>query len=210
MSLDYDCIRYGRAPNDWRLVPRGPIQTRDSKDLSLFGRERRVRSRDEILESQNSGRIIGLGKVWTGAGVNPELDEKTASIRDFVSGFVPGNVVHAEDPGKVISLGRVYLPEVQDEERREALARAMDEAEAEWKKDERSGHGPAADKPVTTDSATTRSRLFGGGKATPASQYADSLRKGRETSDRGAPAKVANAADYARNLAAARRAKGAA
>jgi hypothetical protein len=97
------------------------------------------RMRDERLDPMTSGQTISRGTYWDGTGVNPKLDEKVGPIRDFVSGFIPGNVVGAESPGTVIDLGRVYLPRVQDEELRQGLARAMDEAEEEWKKDARSG-----------------------------------------------------------------------
>jgi hypothetical protein len=98
-----------------------------------------VRTDDEMLSPMGSGRTIERGTYWDGTGVNAKLDEKVAPVRDFVRGFIPDNIVGAEDPGTVIALGRVYLPQVEDEDERESLARAHDEAETEWKRDKRSG-----------------------------------------------------------------------
>ena len=164
-SSDYPftCERYGPGRNDWRLTLRQPIQTRDAATFHargpgypLFGPNDAVRhpsprerglTRDEILEPMTSGQTISRGTIWTGSGVNAQLDAKVAGIRDFVSGFIPGNVVGPEDPGTVISLGRVYLPRLQDEEAREAMTRALDEAEEEWRRDKRSQDQSA---PATT------------------------------------------------------------
>jgi hypothetical protein len=248
------------------LALRRPIPTRDADTV------RRVvpqRVRDEILESMNSGKVIGLGTVWDGQGVNPRLDAATAVVRDFVSGFVTGNIVHAVDPGTVISLGRTFTGLEGDEDKQAALNAALDAAEEEWKKDPRStadaddptelhpngavtskpnlagkwmpggdsraggrDDNPACDVPPspgkhgTTDGRSfVRRNLFmprvqAGASRTQDAQrpsvcfdtkrnqvYAEALKKGRETQDQVAPARVANAADYAQNLAAGRAAK---
>ena len=238
----YTCQRTGAGRNDFRLVPRQPIPTRDAAtfrsrgpSVPLFGPNDSVRNatrrergwtRDEINTPMTSGKTINRGTYWDGTGVNAKLDEKVAEIRDFVSGFIPGNIVGPEDPGTMISLGRVYLPRVADDEAREALARAMDEAEQEWRKDRRSqdqttfrpgtqqaeaeryrqrSDGPlsTAMYPPTTDSATRRT-LFGAERTR---DYAASLRKGREAQTVTAPTKVRTAGDYAANLTAGRAAK---
>ena len=213
----YDCVRTGPGRGDWRLKLREPLrmETRDNRGprFPLFGpndvvrlatRSERGTTRDETLTPMTSGQTISLGTRWDGTGVNSKLDEKVGPIRDFVRGFIPDNVVGAEDPGTVIRLGRVYLPRVEGEETREALTRALDEAEEEWRKDRRSqGQGVEGTSPPTTDSATRRT-LFGAARTR---DYAASLRRGREAQSVTAPGKVRTAGDYAANLAAGRAAK---
>jgi len=187
MSLNYDCVRYGSGAQDWRLVPRGPIQTRDSA-AGRPSNTRRARTRDELLEPMTSGKTISRGTIWDGTGVNAKLDEAVSPVREFVAGFIPGNVVHAVDPGTVISLGRTFLPQEQDEERREALSAAMDEAEEEWRKDKRSTADndlPPGEKklPKTTEDARAMGRprnyLPGTNRGVTTQRYQDNLREGR-------------------------------
>jgi len=107
----------------------GPLQTRDGR---LF-------ASDEILTPMTSGQTISRGTVWTGTGENPQLDKALAPVRDFTRGFIPGNIVDAEDPGVVISLARVFAPHVPDETARHLVGLAIDDAEEQWRKDKRSG-----------------------------------------------------------------------
>lgn len=218
----YDAVP---AEGGVRLVAKLPIPTLDSASnfrgrgdtgKNLFGRERRTRTKDELLESLNSGKTIGLGTVWTGAGVNPELDEKVAPVRAFVAGFIPGNVVGAEDPGTVIDLAKVWLPRVEDEEKRKGLELALDEAEEEWKKDKRSSADTACDEPPSSEKTKdARSRPIMGNRLLPGvraafhdrtrtADYAKKLDEGRKDSTPAAPARVKTAADYAATLAAGR------
>lgn len=117
---------------------------------------RKPLTRDELLESQNSGQVISRGTIWDGAGINPRLDEKLSPVREFTRGFVPGNIVDAVDPGVVIRLGRIFTPHTQEEELRESMKRAIDEAEAEWKRDERSGAAKDQSRPCDVPPEPTK------------------------------------------------------
>lgn len=169
------------------------IRTIDTDSFPLSGgRGRNMRrTRDDSLTGPEPVTRISLAKVWRGDNGDPLVELANYATAAFAEGcFAPDQVLHAEALENVISLGKLWIGQLE----------AVQEKLAS--KDQ--GHGPAADKPVTADAATPRSRLFGGGKATPASQYQDALRKGRETSDRGAPAKVVTVADYAATLRAGR------
>jgi hypothetical protein len=169
----YTCQRTGAGRNDFRLTLR-TIETRDAAPtrsrgpgLPLFGpndsvrtstRRERGMTRDETLTPQTSGQTISRGTYWDGTGVNAKLDAKVGPIRDFVSGFIPNNIVHAVDPGVVIDLGRTYTPRLQDEEAREAMTRALDEAEEEWRNDERSARAATTFRPGTQRAEAERYR----------------------------------------------------
>jgi hypothetical protein len=180
----------------------------------------RGQTRDEVLSSMNSGQVISRGTVWDGTGVNAKLDQKVAPIRAFVRGFVLDNIVGAESPGTVISLGRVFAPHVQDDDEREALTRAMDDAEEEWRRDKRSTD-TACDEPPTKgrtrlDGRTADGRAMthlrnspGTNSGISGQRYQDSLRKGRAamaTQDRATP--TVGARVTAQEFAALRAGKG--
>jgi hypothetical protein len=165
------------------------MKTIDVDSFPLFGRQRvahAARTSDEWLESMNSGQTISRGTYWDGAGVNPKLDEKVAPIRNFVSGFIPGNVVGAESPGTVINRGRSYLSQVQDEQVRAGLRRALDEAEEEWRKDKRYSPAQARDDAAAIAAeaaAHLRGATQDGRAMTPLPRYQPGTARGISTPD---------------------------
>jgi hypothetical protein len=201
-----------------------PIATLDSASVRTHGAPEplfraddaiRLPTRDEILTSVNSGKTIGLGTVWDGTGVNPKLDAATAVVRDIVNGLASGRVLHAEDPGVVISLGRTYEGLAKDESMRQALGSALDQAETLWKADKRStdeAHDVLPTEKTKDARSTPRAgtRLLSGVRAamfdaSRTRDYAAGLAKGREAQAAvTAPAKVTSAQDYAATLAAGR------
>jgi hypothetical protein len=226
----YTFRRTGPGVNDFRIEPRRPIQTSDS---ATFGRERRERgslTRDERLDPMTSGQTISRGKYWDGTGVNPKLDEKMGPVHPFTRGFIPDNIVHAVDPGTEINLAKVWLPQVEDEEKRKGLELALDAAEEAWQADPRCGDAARAraakdaeqatrgvpgtapsDLVATTftpgSDKTTDGRQSMAPRGMPAATYQENLRKHRATQDQAAPARVTTAKDYAATLRAGRAAK---
>ena len=159
-------------------------------------------------------------------------DEFTSAVKELGEGcFAAGRVLHANELDGVISLARTYTGELEalrdkaaDAELRTGARGATDTGErpsglpgmrpenlvartfgpAETQLD---NADPAGDLPPherTKDAMTTRSLLFGSGRT---QDYAAGLKKGREPQSVTAPAKVATAADYSRNLAAGRAAR---
>jgi hypothetical protein len=211
--------------DNYHIIPKAAarIATADSASVRthgspepLFSADDAIRlptsrpTRDEILTSINSGKTIGLGTVWDGTGVNSKLDAATAVVRDIVNGLASGRVLHAEDPGVVISLGRTYEALAKDESMRKALGTALDTAEELWKQDKRStdeAHDLPPNNGTTDSSRVRRNYLPGSAKGISTTDYAAGLKKGREAQAVTAPAKVRAAsasADYAAILAAGR------
>jgi hypothetical protein len=216
MSTDlYTCERYGTGPQDWRLVLRRPIQTRDAVTIRtsdparpLFGRDDAVRfptarergqTRDDLLDGGPAPPTrISLGTVWAGDDGDPLVTAANYATQAFAAGcFAPDQPLDAESLENVISRGKVWIGQL------EAVQSKLANADS-------SGLGSACDKPPRTEDALTRRRpsLFGSAR-TATVDYAAGLKKGREAPHVTAPAKVTTGADYAKNLAAGRTAKGA-
>jgi hypothetical protein len=193
----------------------------------------------ELLKAVSSEGLISLGGTYPAGntGGSPQLDAKMKPVIDFVTPFTPPNILRALDPGTKINLAKVYLPGVEDEEKRKGLELALDEAEKEWKADPRCGDAARArakDAPLLPPTNLV-AKTFGAapGSADTASDlpphertkdamttrsllfgsartadFAAGLAKARAAAQGvTAPAKVATVADYARNLAAGRAAR---
>jgi hypothetical protein len=151
--LNYECVRYGAGPNDWRLVPPRAIATRDSVPLlrtnlaqvdpavrpaleqclseanallKASNAARSSRTRDDVLEGNDPAKRISRGTVWTAESVQPIRDSLVDGIAALEAhkNFVLGVPLEAEEIGEVIDLAKTWVASAED-----ALARAANDAE---------------------------------------------------------------------------------
>ncbi len=71
----------------------------------------RRRTQDDLLNAVNPGKVLALGKVWTGS-LAPEIDARLDAIRPLVTGFTSGRVLNAEPASPSLDLGRKWVGDV--------------------------------------------------------------------------------------------------
>jgi hypothetical protein len=222
LANDYECVQTGSGPSDIKLIPLKPIRTHDGvrvrgDSLPLFkpgdavrlasARERGTGTRDDILSGpEKSPKRISRGLIWDGSMKPPLHDTFLDAVTELGKGcFVPGRILHAQDLDGVISLGRQWIGGL---EAIQSMAKQIEGATLPGFKPKNliattftpPTGDEAIDQPPLTES--TKDSLFGNART---ERYADSLKKGRQTQDTIAPARVNSAATYAENLAAGRK-----
>lgn len=91
----FRCVRSSTQPGDYRLVPR----------FKITGLKH-APTNDARLDARSDGKQLVLGHVWNG-DLSPRIDRLKDSIKELVTGFTSGNVLHAEQASG-LDLGEVW------------------------------------------------------------------------------------------------------
>ncbi len=99
------------------------VQTKDGKihapfsvsDAELDRRVARIvagrRTRDSMLNALGTGKVLALGRVWTGE-LQPEIDSRLDALRPIVSGLTSGNRLNSEPAGASLDMGRRWVGDI--------------------------------------------------------------------------------------------------
>ena len=71
------------------------------------------RTRDSMLNAIGTGKVLALGRVWSGE-LQPEIDSRLDALRPIVSGFTTGNRLTAEPAAASLDLGRRWVGDIRD------------------------------------------------------------------------------------------------
>lgn len=91
-----------------RLADRARLEELEAENQALKERtadqNARRRTRDELLEAVEPGKLIALGRVWDGIG--ERLDGMVEELRDLENGLTVGRTLSAEDVAEYSGLNR--------------------------------------------------------------------------------------------------------
>ncbi len=73
----------------------------------------RLRTRDAMLNAEPTGKVLALGRVWTGE-LEPEIDARLAALQPIVSALTTGRRLTAEPAAPSLDLGRRWLGDIRD------------------------------------------------------------------------------------------------
>jgi len=82
-------------------------------DAPIDGRRIR-RFLDERLDPVDDGKVFTLVRAWTGS-LTPLIDGTVEALRPIINGLTSGNVLHAEEIGRVIDLGTTWMGNVRQQ-----------------------------------------------------------------------------------------------
>lgn len=91
----FRCVPAPQRLGGFRLVPR----------FQITGLKH-VPTNDALLNAHSDGKQLVLGHVWNG-DLAPRIDRLKDSIKELVTGFTSGNVLHAEQASG-LNLGEVW------------------------------------------------------------------------------------------------------
>ncbi|MDA8348955.1 MAG: hypothetical protein M0038_09155 [Pseudomonadota bacterium] len=71
------------------------------------------RTRDSMLNAVGTGKVLALGRVWSGE-LQPEIDSRLDALRPLATGYTIGNRLTAEPAAPSLDLGRRWVGDIRD------------------------------------------------------------------------------------------------